>query len=229
MQTAYFYLITVDVFLLESSGLMQVLDKIQLSEKQIDVLNSGGTVVIPASWEEFEAFLAETDYRIEDNNDHIIIMGLATIIHELLVAQIVYLLKGFYVGKPFYVAGSNVGIRKDGRRKHHNGDVVVIKDKPLYQGESRSIITNPYLIVEVLSEATLDYDLGNKRRLYEQIESLQELVFVDPANKEVLVCRRTERANVWIETTYRQPDDEVVIDGNPVSLKTIFENLPSEE
>ena len=40
-------------------------------------------------------------------------MGLATFIHELLVSQLIYLLKGFYLGKPIYVAGNNAGIRKE--------------------------------------------------------------------------------------------------------------------
>lgn len=192
------------------------------------ILEDGGVVMLPASWEDFEEFLVETDYRVEYSDGRIIIKGLATIIHELLVSRINYFLTGFYLGQPFYVLGSNAGIRKDGRRTHHNGDVLVIKGKPAYQGKSRSIITNLHLIVEVLSVSTGDYDLGEKRRKYEKIETLQEIVFVDPFEREVLVCRRTDQANVWLETTYSQPDDTVLMDGNGVPLSTIFANLPDE-
>lgn len=114
------------------------------------------------------------------------------------------------------------------RRTHHNGDVLVIKGKPAYQGKSRSIITNPHLIVEVLSPSTSDYGLGEKRRKYKEMETLQEIVFVDPLEREVLVCRRTEQANVWLETTYSQPDDTLLMDGNGVPPSTIFANLPHE-
>src|ERR1700712_3536105 len=138
---------------------MQALEKIRLNDEQVETLESGELVSISASWEEFEEFLAETDYRVEYHNGQIIIMGLATFIHELLVSQLIYLLKGFYLGKPFYVAGSNAGIRKDGKKGHYNGDVLVVKGKPVFQGKSRSIIVNPYIIVEVLSESTLSYDL----------------------------------------------------------------------
>ncbi len=208
---------------------MQTLEKIRLSDDQVAMLETGELVMIPASWEEFEEFLAETDYRTEYHNGQIVIMGLARFIHELLVIRLGYILTGFYLGKSFYVAGSNAGIRKEEKRGHYNGDVLVIKGKPIFQGESRSIITNPYLIVEVLSESTSDYDLGAKRRKYEQMETVQEIVFVDPFDREVLVCRRTEQPNVWLETTYRQPDDAVVIDGNSVSLDAIFADLPNEE
>ncbi len=207
---------------------METTEKIQLTDAQIERLEAGELVVTPASWEEFEDFLAETDYRVEYNDGRIVIVGLAKFIHEALVIRLGYLLTGFYLNKPFYVAGSNAGIRKDGRRNHHNGDVLVVKGKPIYQGTSRSIITNSYLIVEVLSESTSNYDLGEKRRQYEKMETVQEIVYVDPFNREVLVCRRTEQANVWLETTYGQPNDTVIIDGNRLPLDAIFVNLPEE-
>ncbi|MBD2699604.1 Uma2 family endonuclease [Spirosoma sp. BT702] len=207
---------------------MQALEKIRLSAEQEVELEAGELITIPASWEEFEEFLSETDYRVEYHNGQIIVMGLAKIIHEVLVARFVYFLTGFYLGKPFYVAGSNAGIRKDNKKGHYNGDVLVIKENPVYQGKSRSIITNPYLIVEVLSKSTLNYDLGAKRRKYEQMETLQELVFVDPFDKEVIVCRRTEQANVWTETAYTLPEQVVDIDGFHIPVSEIFANLPEE-
>ncbi|GAB2597953.1 Uma2 family endonuclease [Spirosoma areae] len=208
---------------------MQVLEKVRLSDEQIKTLEEGELVSIPASWAEFEGFLSETDYRVEYHNGEIIIMGLARLIHELLVIRLGYLLTGFYLGKPIYVAGSNAGIRKDGRKGHYNGDVLVIKGKPVFQGKSRSIITNPYIVVEVLSESTLNYDLGAKRRKYEQMESVQEIVFVDPFDREVIVVRRTEQINVWTETVYTLPEQPINIDGFEIPLNEVFANLPEEE
>lgn len=208
---------------------MQVLERVRLNDEHVAMLETGELVTVTASWEEFEEFLAVTDYRAEYHNGQIIIMGLARFIHEVLVGRMIYILTGFYIGRLVYVAGSNTGIRKEEKKGYYNGDVLVVKGKPVYQGKSRSIITNPYLIVEILSESTIDYDLGAKRRTYEQMETVQEIVFVDPFDREVLVCRRTEQANVWLETTYRQPDDTVLIDENSVSLNIIFANLPTEE
>ncbi|ADB40946.1 Uma2 family endonuclease [Spirosoma linguale] len=205
---------------------MHALEKIQLSEKQVEALASGELIAIPATWEEFEEFLTETDYRVEYHNGEIIIMGLATLIHEIIITRLAYFLTGYYLGKPFYVAGSNAGIRKDGQKGHYNGDILVIKGKPAYQGNSKSIIVNPYLIVEVLSPSTLDHDLGAKRRKYEQMDTVQEIVFVDPVDKEVIVCRRTERANVWTETLYNVPAEPINIDGFQLPLLEIFADLP---
>ncbi|GAB4047216.1 Uma2 family endonuclease [Spirosoma litoris] len=207
---------------------MQALEKVRLSDKQVMGLETGKLVAIPASWEEFEEFLQETDYRIEYHNGKIIVMGLATFIHELLVSRINYLLTGYYSGRPFYVVGSNAGIRKDGRKGHYNGDVLVVKGNPVFEGNSRSIITNPYMIVEILSESTFNYDLGAKRRKYEQMDTVQELVFIDPFDREVIVCRRTEQANVWTETAYSVADELINIDGLQIPLQEVFANLPEE-
>ena len=208
---------------------MQAIEKVRLTDKQVETLEAGELVKIPASWEEFKDFLTETDFRVEYHDGQIIIMGLAKLIHEVLVTRLAYLLTGYYLGRLFYVAGSNTGIRKDGERRHYNGDLMVIKGKPIYQDKSRSIITNPYLIVEILSESTLSYDLGAKRRRYEEMETVQEIVFVDPIARELIICRRTEKANVWTETLYNQPDEPVSIDGFDIPLTEIFANLPEEE
>lgn len=77
------------------------------------------------------------------------------------------------------------------------------------------------------SESILNYDLGVKRRVYEQMETVQEIVFVDPFEQQVLVCRRTEQPNAWLETTHSQPGDMVLVDENELLLKTVFENLPT--
>lgn len=207
---------------------MDIAERIQLTDEQLATVEGGSPVAISATWEEFENFLAETSYRVEYHNSRLIVMGLAAFIHEVLVMRLGYLLTGFYLGKPYYVAGSNAGIRKESAKGHYNGDVLVVKGNPRYLGNSRSIITNPYLILEVLSESTSDYDLGDKRRKYERMETVQEIVFIDPFCKEVLVCKRTEQANVWTETTFIQPDELVRIDEFVIRLGEIFDNLPEE-
>ena len=41
---------------------MQALEKIRLTDKQVEKLEAGELVCIPTSWEEFEEFLVETNY-----------------------------------------------------------------------------------------------------------------------------------------------------------------------
>ncbi len=58
-------------------------------------------------------------------------------------------------------------------------DLIIIKDKPIYEGKKKLTITNPQIIVEVLSESTQSYDRTEKFRFYRSISSLQEYVLID--------------------------------------------------
>ena len=167
-------------------------------------------MAIPATWEEFWEFLQETDYRVEYHNDKIIVMGLAAFIHELLVGQLITLLTNFYKGKGLLVVGSNVGVKTDGLKKgYYNPDVTVVQGLPEFCGDSIAVITNPYLVVEVLSESTFNYHLHHKLAKYEKLESMFEVVFVDRFHREVQTFRRTDNPKVWTQTFFTQPDEPV--------------------
>ena len=54
----------------------------------------------------------------------------------------------------------------------------IVCGEPERDRESPTHITNPTVIVEVLSPSTEDYDRGEKREHYQQLESLQEYVLL---------------------------------------------------
>jgi Uma2 family endonuclease len=58
-------------------------------------------------------------------------------------------------------------------------DVMVIQGELQLQEGRRDTVTNPFLIVEVLSKSTQDYDRGGKFAAYRTIPSFQEYVLVD--------------------------------------------------
>ena len=70
-------------------------------------------------------------------------------------------------------------------------DVMVICGKIELVKRRNDTVTNPVLIVEVLSESTRDYDRGAKFNFYKQIPSLQEYVMVESARPHVECYRRT--------------------------------------
>ena len=57
-------------------------------------------------------------------------------------------------------------------------DVVVVCGEPKFQDKVFDTLSNPTLLVEVLSESTESYDRGKKFQHYRSIESLQEYVLV---------------------------------------------------
>jgi Uma2 family endonuclease len=67
---------------------------------------------------------------------------------------------------------------------------MVIASDPIYYKESQTTVTNPVVILEVLSDSTRDYDQGRKFGFYRSIESLQEYGLVDPETLLVMIYRR---------------------------------------
>ncbi len=58
-------------------------------------------------------------------------------------------------------------------------DVMVIKDKPLYEGKGTNTVTNALIIVEGLSKSTRDYDRTDKFKFYRSIPEFKEYILID--------------------------------------------------
>lgn len=205
---------------------MTTATQIVLNEEQKAAIEAGKVVTISASWEEFMDFLPTTPYKAEFANNEIIIMGLAKFLHEWLVSRICWMLINFYEGQSnVFVLGSNLGVSRP-EKSFFNPDVTVVKGMPDFYRNSKSIIKNPHLVVEILSTGTANYDWETKLPRYQQIETMQEIVMIDPFEKAITVISRTAEAKVWTMTIYDQLTDTVVIDRNTLPLSSFFEGMP---
>ncbi len=80
-------------------------------------------------------------------------------------------------------------------------DVTVICDELTRDPEDGNTITNPSVVVEVLSPSTADYDRGDKLRHYQTIPSLKHVVLVAYDAPQIVVW--TREADGWNSATYR--------------------------
>ncbi|MDP2903206.1 MAG: Uma2 family endonuclease [Methylovulum sp.] len=90
-------------------------------------------------------------------------------------------------------------------------------------------LSQPVLIVEVLSDSTAAYDRGNKFAAYRTLESLKEYVIIDIPSRRVECYRRTPE-NEWLLHDYLA--DELCPFpslGVSMPLSEIFENVVSPE
>jgi len=80
-------------------------------------------------------------------------------------------------------------------------DMVVVSEKPQCEDDEDDTLLNPHVVVEVLSNASEEYDRGLKFRNYQQAPSIQEYVLV--AHKRPLVQRFVRQADdSWVLTTF---------------------------
>jgi Uma2 family endonuclease len=90
-------------------------------------------------------------------------------------------------------------------------DVTVICGPPLFQHGTNDVITNPSILVEVLSSSTEEYDRGLKWAGYQRIASLTDYLLVAQAEVRIEHYRR----NVDGSWTYRTagPGELVALTG----------------
>jgi len=89
--------------------------------------------------------------------------------------------------------------------------------------EDPHAVTNPTLIVEVLSRSTEQYDRGDKFEHYKQLESLTEYVLISHASREVVVWRRGER-DAWTSAVARDGDlAELTSVGAALAVSEIYD------
>ncbi len=62
-------------------------------------------------------------------------------------------------------------------------------------------VTNPKIVIEILSPTTADYDYGSKFTYYRGLPSLEEYVLVSQHTPRIEVFRRTP-AGEWLLSTY---------------------------
>jgi Uma2 family endonuclease len=135
---------------------------------------------------EFDAFVAgiadDRDYELIDGE--LVMMSNPTETHEQIAANIAAPLKLAMDarGCRTYQGGMRVQASDDaGGRDKYRPDVVV-RCGPR---ENKTYITDPIVVVEVLSPSTIDHDRGRKLRFYKDRPTLQHIVLAYPDQMRV--------------------------------------------
>jgi Uma2 family endonuclease len=81
-------------------------------------------------------------------------------------------------------------------------DVTVVCARAELDPANRNAITNPIVLVEVLSPGTAEYDRGEKLAHYQRIPSLQEVILVAHDERRIEVWRRAEDG-AWTQSEAR--------------------------
>lgn len=128
--------------------------------------------------------------RHEFLNGEIFAMAGGTPEHAALAAAVVVLLGRKLDGSPCrpYSADLRIRVLETGLATY--ADASVICGEPARDPSSPTHVTNPTVVVEVLSPSTEDYDRGEKREHYQRIPSLNHYVLVAQDRRRVEVFSR---------------------------------------
>jgi Uma2 family endonuclease len=101
-------------------------------------------------------------------------------------------------------------------------DVMVIKGEPIYEGVNQIVVTNPLLIVEVLSNSTKNYDKTDKFKYYRSIPSFQEYILIDQYSFSLEQYIKQSQGQ-WLFKEYEGKDAILVLDS--VDFKMSFQDI----
>jgi Uma2 family endonuclease len=133
-------------------------------------------------------------------------------------------------GKGCSIFTSDLLIRVETKSHYTYADATVVCGRPEYERiKKRRMLTNPALLVEVLSPSTKDYDRGTKFQLYKALDSFQDYLLIDSRQMHVQHYRKLDE-NTWQEKTYTQPDQTIIIENLDVSLslQELYRNVEFE-
>lgn len=154
------------------------------------------------TWEDYLSVEEMSAVRHEFLNGEIFAMAGGTPEHAALSAAAVIVLGRRPEGRPCRPYSADLRIRVIATGLATYADAAVICGDPIRDPASPTHVTNPIVIVEVLSPSTEDYDRGEKREHYQQITSLREYMLVAQDKREIEVHARAEGGG-WQRSVHR--------------------------
>jgi Uma2 family endonuclease len=148
----------------------------------------------PVTIEEFDAFVAaKADLDVYELVDGVIyLMANPTIAHEQIVANVAAPLKGATDKRQCqtFIGGMRVQRSDNPRDRDKTKPDIVVRCGPRASGP---YITDPLIIVEVLSPATMDIDRGRKLEFYKSLPTVRHIVLAYQDQMRVEHYRRSEQ------------------------------------
>ena len=132
-----------------------------------------------------------------------------------------------FEGRPFVGFSNDIKIRvPDGPYYYADGSVAALParlEPPIRPGGRRTVLTNPAVIVEILSDGTAHVDRGEKLDAYRLIPSLTDYLLFSQDVPEVEHHRRAP-GGAWEDTTYsgRNAAFALAAGGAAVNLGAIY-------
>jgi Uma2 family endonuclease len=129
--------------------------------------------------EEYLEMDAKLEARLEYWNGEVFDMSGVDPDHDAIEGNVYHHLKIGMQGRDCRAFLANTRIKVPGAPPYHHGDLSALCDRPEYEiiGGVR-VLTNPALIIEVLSGSTEGYDRGDKFTHYKSIPSFREYMLI---------------------------------------------------
>lgn len=180
-----------------------------------------------------EAYLEQERRSItksEYYDGHVYAMTGAKESHNLIAGNLIASLHGQLRQKPCRVYPSDMRVKVLSTGLNTYPDVVIVCGQPQFFDEKRDTLTNPTVIIEILSPSTERYDRGVKFRHYRTIETLRDYLLIAQDRHSIEHYTRHENGQ-WLLEDASGTDASVTIASIACMLliKDVYEKVELEE
>jgi Uma2 family endonuclease len=164
--------------------------------------------------------------RHEYLRGEIFLMAGGTLEHSAIASNVIGAFISQLAETDCVVRGSDARLRTSPSGLYSYADAVVSCGQE--QSEKNTLL-NPVLIVEVLSEATENYDRGEKFELYRQIESFREYLVIAQDRVYIEHHRRDPSISTqWTMRVFTGREDSIELSAVPATLRIadIYRKVP---
>lgn len=156
--------------------------------------------------EEYLAMERESEEKHEYYKGKVFAMSSASVRHNDIFHNLYGHLVIFLKGKNCKPYGSDLRIHIPSNSLYAYPDISIICGKPETTDLFADNVTNPSVIIEILSKTTMDYDRGTKFGLCRSIKTLNEYILIDSTSILVELYSR-QKDNSWVLSEYKKLTD----------------------
>jgi Uma2 family endonuclease len=154
---------------------------------------------IHMSESEYLAFDRSSELRHEYIAGYVYAMTGASWEHNMICSSIIATLYNQLRGKPCQVSPGDLRLKVLATGLLTYPDISVVCGEPIFVDQEFDTLTNPDVIIEILSPSTEAYDRGDKFQNYRQIESLQNYLLISQ-NKARIEGYTRLQSGIWTFT-----------------------------
>ncbi|MGH2414657.1 MAG: Uma2 family endonuclease, partial [Microcystaceae cyanobacterium] len=176
--------------------------------------------------EEYLQLEENAEYKSEYINGIIIPIAGGTTNHNRIAGNFYAALNFAFKQQDYEVFMGDVRLWIPQKRIYTYPDVMVIAGEPIYWDNRTDTITNPIVIIEVLSESTEGYDQEGKFQIYKTIPSFAEYVLIDQTRIYIEQYSKTAKKR-WSLFEYDEEDENITLTSIPfqISLADVYNKV----
>ena len=179
--------------------------------------------------EEYLELEEAADYKSEYFDGQIIPMAGGTTNHNRIAGNVYAGLNLAFRQQNYEVFMGDVRLWIPQKRIYTYPDVMVVAGEPEYFNNRNDTITNPQVVIEVLSGSTKGYDREGKFEAYRTIPTFQEYVLINQTRIHIEQFSKTAKKR-WSLREYDEEDEAIILTSIPfqISLPDVYNKVKFE-